>query len=346
MSAVDRSEEKLHFLERIRAFEGARLGAPQSAPHRVNVPMIDHWCDAIGDENPSYTDPEFAAESIHGGLVAPPTMLQAWTMPGLKGRTRLFAEPEPGPFELLDEAGFTSVVATNCDQEYRRYLRPEDQLAHTAVVESISEEKQTALGSGHFVTQLLTYSDQHGDVVGTMRFRILKFRPPTAQPSQELAAEGERRRARPRPGITRDNAFFWEGVEAGRLLIQRCAACARLRHPPGPMCPACHSLEWNTVEASGRATLYSFALHFHPTIPPFEAGHPVALVELAEGTRLVSELVGVEQDDIRIGMALQVQFDAVDEGFVLPRFRAADEGQQSGQRRPPVTKRRPPVTKE
>ena len=60
-----------------------RESEPLVARDPVNQPMIRHWCDAVGDRNPCYTDPAFAAKSVHGGIVAPPTMLQAWTMPGL-----------------------------------------------------------------------------------------------------------------------------------------------------------------------------------------------------------------------------------------------------------------------
>ncbi len=80
---------------------------------------------------------------------------------------------------LLDEAGFTSVVATNCDQHYERPLVPGDHLEVTSVIDSISGEKQTGLGLGHFITNRLEYRDQRGELVATMKFRILKFKPGT-----------------------------------------------------------------------------------------------------------------------------------------------------------------------
>jgi uncharacterized protein len=126
---------------------------------------------------------------------------------------------------------------------------------------------------------------------------------------------------RPRPAITHDNEFFWKGVREGKLLIQRCSGCGKLRHPPAPVCPACRSFEWNTVQAGGGGTVYSFVLHRYPVIPPFESPHPVALIELDEGTRLVSDLVGVSPDDIHIGMRVRVEFNAVDPDLILPQFR-------------------------
>ena len=169
----------------LEAFAGTTDGAPGSCPYPVNEPMIHHWCDAIGDRNPAYLDPTAAAATGRAGVIAPPAMLQAWTMRGLRPATpeeeafQAAAGDRKSALEILDEAGFTSVVATNCEQEYVRELVPGDQLTHEVTIESISPEKKTGLGIGHFVTQLYTFKDADGEVVGTMRFRILKFRPPS-----------------------------------------------------------------------------------------------------------------------------------------------------------------------
>ena len=126
---------------------------------------------------------------------------------------------------------------------------------------------------------------------------------------------------RPRPAVTHDNHFFWKGVVDHVLLIQRCSGCETLRHPPAPVCRHCRSFEWDTVESSGRGVVYSFVRHHHPTIPPFEAGHPIALIELEEGTRIVSDLVGIAPQDVEIGLPVRVEFNAVDDALVLPQFR-------------------------
>lgn len=125
------------------------------------------------------------------------------------------------------------------------------------------------------------------------------------------------------PSMTADSQFFWDGAKEGRLLIQRCTACGVLRHPPRPMCPHCHSLEWDTLDSSGRGTVYSFVMPRHPRFPFFEDDYVVALIELEEGTRLVSNLVDVTPDDARIGMAVAVRFDEFDGGVVLPVFTPA-----------------------
>jgi uncharacterized OB-fold protein/acyl dehydratase len=306
----------------LKEFEGAETGS-EVGPDPVNQPMIRHWVEAIGDENPVYTDPDAAAASVHGGIVAPPVMLQAWVMRGIRPRPSIGGNARDELMRALDDAGFTSVVATNCEQEYHRYVRPGDHLRTTTVVESVSPEKQTALGPGHFVSTRTDYRDQHGELVGSMLFRILKFKP--AKRAVTAAGDGGERPKRPRPALTQDNAFFFEGAKQGKLLIQRCSSCGRLRHPPRPMCPGCRSLDWDTVEASGRGVVYSFVVNHHPQVPAFDYPLVVALVELEEGTRLVSNLIRVEPGDVRVGMPVEVEFVVFDEELTLPQFHPAPD---------------------
>jgi uncharacterized OB-fold protein len=123
------------------------------------------------------------------------------------------------------------------------------------------------------------------------------------------------------PSMSPDTQFFWDGVKEHKLLIQRCRACNALRHPPRPMCPKCNALEWDTVEATGRGELYAFVLPQHPPFPFMEYPYVVALVALDEGVRLVSNLCGVEPDDVRVGMAVEVFYVDFDDGLVLHQFR-------------------------
>lgn len=304
-------------LERLQAFTGRQVGEPMVALDAVNEPMIRHWCEAMGDENPIYTDADAARAAGHDGIVAPPVMLQAWTMRGLQPRPAAGGNAQDELLRMLDDAGFTSVVATNCEQEYVRYLRPGDRVSQTSVIESVSPAKTTALGVGHFVTTRQEYRDEHGELVGSMLFRILKFKP---APKVDVPAERPRR---PRPAVTRDTAFWFDAAREGRLLIQRCASCGALRHPPGPMCPTCHSLAWDTVEASGRGTVYSYVVNHHPQLPAFDYPLVVAVVELEEGTRLVSNVVGCPPDEVHVGMAVEVELVAFDDDLKLPQFHRA-----------------------
>jgi acyl dehydratase len=162
--------------DQLQAFIGKPLRAPSTARDAVNQAMVHHWCDAVGDANPVYADADLAGGSVHGGIVAPPTMLQVWNMRGLH-TVRPPDENEARLMDLLDKAGYTSVVATDGEQEYVRYLGPGDLLTEKVMVEAISERKRTALGEGYFITGLRTYCQQEDELVGRMRFRFLKFRP-------------------------------------------------------------------------------------------------------------------------------------------------------------------------
>jgi len=163
-------------------------GGPSRAPDPVNQPMIRHWVAAFADANPVYTDPEAAARSRFGEIVAPPLMLQTWTMatPLLVGIGERGGSPVEGGqakvLSLLDEAGYVATLASNTEFEIVRYLRLGDVVSSETVLESVSPEKQTRLGPGRFVTWITSYSDQDGELVGRQLFRILKFRPPVAEP--------------------------------------------------------------------------------------------------------------------------------------------------------------------
>lgn len=150
---------------------------------KVNAPMIRHWCEAMGDDNPIYTDVEAARAEGFSSVVAPPAMLQAWTMAGYNGKAAPGSdESDPmAVLPVLEAAGYPAVVAVNCEQEYEQYLEEGDAVHHRSTIESISEEKTTALGVGFFVTQLCTYYNQRDEAVGTMRFRVFKYRPHQAR---------------------------------------------------------------------------------------------------------------------------------------------------------------------
>jgi hypothetical protein len=174
--------------ERLDAYVGQPVGSggPSVAPDPVTLPMIRHWAAAFEDENPVYTDPEAAARSRHGAVVAPPLMVQTWTMatPRITGIAERGGSPvesnDRGALTVLDEAGFVGTLATNSEFEIVRYLHLDEVVSSSTITESISDEKETRLGPGHFVTWLATYRDGAGDVVAVQRWRILKFKPASA----------------------------------------------------------------------------------------------------------------------------------------------------------------------
>ena len=298
----------------------ARLAAagesrPRAARDPVNVPMIRTWVEAIDPNGPD--DP----------AIAPPSMIQVWTMPGLHG-IRADDDPLGQMSQVLDEAGYTSVVATNCDQAYHRYLKTGEQLSVQARLLDVTGPKRTALGEGWFVTTRSTWFSAD-EPVATMDFRILKFRPP-ADPSAVTPPAPQTPIV---PLVTPDTAFFWAGTAAGELRIQRCAACGALRHPPGPMCPACGQAstagvaglaggEGYTV-AAGTGYVFSYVVHHHPPVPGKRLPMVVALVQLPEGVRILGEMPGVRPDQVRIGMPVRITFVPAGE-MSLPAWRPAD----------------------
>ena len=178
-------EESDALRAQLERFVGKPLGSsePAEAPDEVNLPMIRHWVDALDDRNPVYLDAEFAATTRFAGIVAPPAMLQTWTM----GRPRIEGIAERGgaageigsdnPIGILSDAGYTGTLATNSELEFERYLRLGDRLQSSTVLESISSRKTTRLGQGYFVTWVTTYTNGEEEVVGRQLFRVLKFQP-------------------------------------------------------------------------------------------------------------------------------------------------------------------------
>jgi len=175
--------------ERLQSLVGRPVGGrgPSVAPDPVNQPMIRHWAAAFADANPVYTDPEAAAASRFGQVVAPPLMLQTWTMPTptLAGIAERGGSPVAADgataLSVLDDAGYVGTLATNSEFEIVRYLHLGEVVSSDTVFESISEEKETRMGRGRFVTWVTTYTVGDGEVVGRQTFRILKFDPTGTQ---------------------------------------------------------------------------------------------------------------------------------------------------------------------
>jgi hydroxyacyl-ACP dehydratase HTD2-like protein with hotdog domain len=189
--------------ERLVAKIGQPMGAdgPALAPDEVNAPMIRHWVDALDDRNAAY-DETRAEATRFGGLVAPPTMMQTWTMgrPTIRGiaeRGGAAGEQDSnGPLPILAANGFTGTLATNSVLEFGRYLRVGDRLTATNTLESISDRKHTGLGRGYFVTWAIDYADAVGDPVGRQLFTVYRFCP---GPPPERSAGGGGRTPAPEP---------------------------------------------------------------------------------------------------------------------------------------------------
>jgi uncharacterized OB-fold protein len=315
--------------ETIRA-AAARIAAagdshPRAARDPVNLPTIRTWTEALG--GPVDPDPD----------TAPPAMIQVWTMPGLYG-ARTDDDPLGQMNRVLDEAGYTSVVATNCDQAYHRYLKLGEQLTVRARLLDVTGPKRTALGEGWFVTTRSTWFSA-GEPVATMDFRVLKYcnsrgdDPPGSprswrdypSPHTPPGPPGPPDPPGMRPLVTPDTAFFWAGTAAGELRIQRCATCGARRHPPGPMCPACgEPSDGGYVVAAGAGEVFSYVVHHHPPVPGKKLPLVVALVQLPEGVRMVGEMPGVRPDQVRIGLPVRAAFVRIDDELTLPAWRPSE----------------------
>ena len=129
--------------------------------------------------------------------------------------------------------------------------------------------------------------------------------------------------AKPLPTITDENRPFWQSCREGRLSFQKCGGCGHLRYPISHVCPQCLSLEFTWSPVSGRGTVFSYVVFHQAYHPGFKADLPynAALVQLEEGPRMYSNIVGVPNDQVRIGDAVEAVFDAVTPEITIPRFR-------------------------
>lgn len=193
--------------EAVAQIKAAGPSKPRLARDPVNQPMINNWVEAIGDRNPIYVDDAAARAAGHPGIVAPPAMIQVWTMMGLGG-VRPKDDPLGPIIKLFDDAGYIGVVATNCEQTYHRYLLPGEQVSISAELGDVVGPKQTALGEGWFINQHIVW--QVGDEdVAEMNWRILKFKPAGSPSSVPDDLDPD---AMMRPSSSRDTAF--SGMES------------------------------------------------------------------------------------------------------------------------------------
>ena len=314
-------EETKAFEDKIRAFVGREVAPPTKGHDDVNEAMIRHWAEVMGDNNPVYTDAEFAAKTDKGGIIAPPAMLQAWSMEGYAMAHEPAEDVQRELHNVFDENGFTGVLGTNCTQEYYRDLKPGDQVIAHTVIDNISEQKATQRGTGYFIETVTNFTDQNGEKIGRMVFRVLKFIPNESNTAVD-EADDDTPKAATRIHSPRgfDNKWWWDAVDEGKMLIQRCKNCGTLRHPTRPMCGECQSTEWDYIESSMEGEVFSFVEMHYPKFPGYPYPLICAVISLKEGTRIVSNIVGCDPDDVFIGMKVKGKVEQVDEATMLPQF--------------------------
>jgi uncharacterized OB-fold protein len=129
-------------------------------------------------------------------------------------------------------------------------------------------------------------------------------------------------RALPQP--TPETQHFWDGTRESELRLQRCDECTKVYFPPRPFCPACASHKVSVFPASGKARLHSYVIH-HRRVPGFTPPYAIAVVELAEGPRMMTNIVDCPQtpEALQLDMALEVVFAKQNDAITLPFFRPA-----------------------
>lgn len=307
----------------IDAIKADGKSEPRTGRDPVNQPMIHHWVDAIGDKNPIYVDEEAAKAAGHAGIVAPPAMIQVWTMGGL-GQGRADDDPLSKMMNLFDDAGYVGVVATNCEQTYHRYLTPGEQLTVHAEITDVVGPKQTALGEGFFINQLITWTVPNGstddETVAEMNWRIMKFKP-RAEAESDVPEDLDPDKLM-RPASSKDTQFFWDGVNAHELRIQR-RPDGSLQHPPVPAVWKDHKegvAPSDYLVSSGNGTVYSYVVHHAPKVPGRTLPFVIALVELDEGVRMLGELRGVDPSEVQIGMPVRATYIDFPDSDISPAW--------------------------
>ncbi len=128
---------------------------------------------------------------------------------------------------------------------------------------------------------------------------------------------------KPLPTSNADAKPFWDFCKKHELRMQKCARCGHIRYPPSITCPKCHSMEAEWVRLSGKGKVFSFAIYHHVSDKAFAEDVPyaVASIELEEGPRMISNIVGCKLEDIRIDMPVEVYFEDITVEFTLPKFK-------------------------
>ena len=127
------------------------------------------------------------------------------------------------------------------------------------------------------------------------------------------------------PSPTPDTQPFWDGLMAGKLVLQACADCGKVRHYPRPMCDACWSMNAKWIEASGFGKVHSWTVSHYAFHPGFKGDLPYVLVtvDLDEGVRMNAQVRGIAEADLRVGLPVKVGFDKVKDDLTLPVFEKA-----------------------
>jgi uncharacterized OB-fold protein len=133
--------------------------------------------------------------------------------------------------------------------------------------------------------------------------------------------------SKPLPVIETWNAPYWQAAKRHEFVAQRCQTCGYIHLPPGPVCTNCLAAEQDWVQLSGKGTIYSYGIYYQLWHPGFKADIPynVALIQLAEGPQIISQVVGCKNEALDCGLDVEVVFDDATPEVTLPKFRLVNK---------------------
>lgn len=124
------------------------------------------------------------------------------------------------------------------------------------------------------------------------------------------------------PTPTTDTQPYWDGLQQGKLCLQRCADCGKVRHYPRPVCDSCYSMNVDWIDATGQGKVHSWTITHYAFHPGFKGDLPYMLltVDMDEGVRMQSQARGIDEADLKIGMPVKLAYEKVKEDLTLPVF--------------------------
>ncbi len=128
---------------------------------------------------------------------------------------------------------------------------------------------------------------------------------------------------RPLPGVDEDTKPFWDFCKQHELRVQKCLNCGKLHYPVSPICPHCLGMDHEWAKLNGKGTVYSFIIARRSYNPAVPVPYVVAIIELEDGIRMVSNVVECKPEEVRVGMPVEVVFDDISPDFSLPKFKPA-----------------------
>ena len=160
----------------LKALEGTE-SKPRTGNDRVNEAMIRHWCEAIQDANPLYSDKDFAQANGFRGTVAPLTMVQAYCTPPLWPKTETAADPIFEAVRKCTENGYSASLGISIAYEFLHPLYPGDEVVYMIKLLSVSPRKTTRVGTGYFLTSQYSYRNQTGQPTCNQLLTVFQYQP-------------------------------------------------------------------------------------------------------------------------------------------------------------------------